>query len=78
MASRIAENLSEATHRFPTSVHWGKGYIGPDNDGMRYLVATSDAAALAHPRAVAADTKLMHLQRKVDGRWQFCDANNDK
>ena len=72
--ARIANNLSEATHRFPTSIHWGEGYIGNDNDGMRYLVADNDADALAHPRAVSAETKLMHLQRKVDGKWKFCDS----
>ena len=68
--ARIAETLSEATHRFPTSVLWGQGYLA--NDGMRYLVADSDDDALSHPRAVSADTQLMHLQRNVNGKWQFC------
>jgi hypothetical protein len=70
----LAKTSKDATHRYPTSVHWGDGYFG---DGFRYLVAASDADALGTiPPAIGITAK--HLQRRnlARKRWDYCDARN--
>jgi hypothetical protein len=68
---RPAETKDEATHRYPTSVRWGRGYF---NDLMRYIVASSDYDALIYMRRVTGGNCDWHnLQRRSQGtRWEMC------
>jgi len=67
--ARYADTRQKATHRFPAYVYRGSWdhYFG---EGMCYLIASSDADALAHPSAVAAGARLMHLQIQTALGWR--------
>lgn len=63
---RAAETLEEATHRYPTSVHWGAGYF---NDGMRYVVAHSALHVAEHVRQFGLS--LDNVQVNNCGKWSW-------
>lgn len=69
---RFADSIEEATHRYPTSIHWGRGYF---NDGFKYLVADSDAAAFAFARDKSKTLTLTNLQKQVEGHWTFINRD---
>lgn len=67
--TRTADAVKEATHRYPVEVLLGPGYFG---DGMRYIVAVKDSAALAFAKAQGVSITLEHLQSKNKcGNWTF-------
>lgn len=70
MTARFANNTSEATHRYPTSIHWGAGYF---QDGYKYLVAENDEAALNFVRYRAPLLTIHNIQKKTDNVWSWTE-----
>jgi hypothetical protein len=64
-----AKTEAEATHKFPTAVHWGDGYFG----GMRCIVAASDIAAYSVMRHRISSLDWENLWRRdKNGAWINC------
>lgn len=65
---RFANSVEEATHKFPTSIHWGEGYF----KGMRHIVADSSIAAYETMKHFRKDCDWENLWRREAGKWVNC------
>jgi hypothetical protein len=68
MTIRTARPGEHSTHKFPTSIYWGKGY----RDGMRHVVADSTIEAYLFMRDRRPDCDWENLWRHEAGEWINC------
>lgn len=63
-----ADTMDAATHRFPTSVHWGKGWF---QDGYRYIIAPCDEAAIRFADVRGVTHNCVQARDRSNDNWSW-------